>query len=161
MTPRHVACPQLTVIHMTDTHPIDPEGRTLHIRLLDAEDDRSELDDVLEALDAGEEVEADSDPVLRVESLATLGRVLRETNLELLDAIARHEPESIRALARAVDRGPKEVLQNVNELEDYGLIAVEERGQSKRPYLPYEKLDIELPFPHPGDDLMSATSSPA
>jgi predicted transcriptional regulator len=148
---------------MTEPDAIDPTGRTLHIRLAGADDERESTSDLLEALDSGEDIEPESDPVLRVESLATLGRVLRETNLELLDAIAEHEPESVRALARAVDRGPKEVLGNLNELEDYGLMAFEEDGRAKRPYLPYEEIDIDIQFPLPrsGGGLDSATSSAA
>jgi predicted transcriptional regulator len=133
---------------MTETDTIDPAGRTLHIRLV-GDDERTGMDDLFEALDSDEEIDPESDPVLRVESFATLGRVLRETNLELLDAIAQHDPESVRALARAVDRGPKEVLENLNELEDYGLVAFEEDSRAKRPYLPYEEIDIDMQFPLP------------
>jgi predicted transcriptional regulator len=148
---------------MTEPEPINPTGRTLHIRLAGADDERESTSDVLEALDRGTDIESESDPVLRVQSLATLGRVLRETNLELLDAIAEHEPESVRALARRVDRGPKEVLANLNELEDYGLVAFEEDGRAKRPYLPYEEIDIDiqLPLPYLAGGLDSVTSSVA
>lgn len=136
---------------MTDTtHTPAPDGRTLHIRLLGAADDLPDTDtgDVAAQIDAGniDDVEP-RDPTLRVESLATLGRILRATNLELLEAIAAHEPDSVRATARLVDRGPKEVLQNLNELDDYGLIAFEENGRAKRPVLPYDEIDIRLPFP--------------
>lgn len=132
----------------TETHTPDAAGRTLHIRVLGDDEHSHDLMEVASKLDAGEEIEAQPDPVLRVESVATLGRVLRETNLELLEAIAAIEPESIRALARTVDRGPKEVLQNLNELQDYGLVAFEQAGRAKRPYLPYDEIDIRLPFPH-------------
>lgn len=140
---------------------IDPTGRTLHIRLASADDDRERMSDVFEALDSEEGIQPESDPVLCLESLATLGRVLRETNLELLDAIAVHEPESVRGLARTVDRGAKEVLGNLNELEDYGLVAFEENGPAKRPYLPYDAIDIDiqLPLPQSAGGLNSVPSS--
>jgi predicted transcriptional regulator len=135
---------------MTDpTYIPDPDGRTLHIRLIGADDDLSaDTESIAAQIDAGniDELEL-RDPMLRVESVATLGRILRPTNLELLEAIAAHDPESIRATARLVDRGPKEVLQNLDELEDYGLIAYEAHGRAKRPVLPYERIDIQLPFP--------------
>lgn len=135
---------------MTDpAHIPDPDGRTLHIRLIGADDDLAEdTDSIAARIDAGNIDDLEPrDPVLRVESVATLGRILRPTNLELLEAIAAHEPESIRATARLVDRGPKEVLRNLDELEDYGLIAYAEHGRAKRPVIPYERLDIQLPFP--------------
>jgi len=152
---------------MTETDPdhINPTDRTLHIRLAGADDERDSMDEFFTALESGENInpQSESDPVLRVESLATLSRVLRETNLKLLNAIAEHEPESVRALARAVDRGPKEVLENLEELQNYGLVAFEEDGRAKRPYLPYEEIDIDiqLPLPHSTGGLDSVASSSA
>jgi len=81
--------------------------------------------------------------------LETFGRVFRSTNLELLEAIVEHEPESIRELARLVDRNPPEVLENVNELADYGLIELEEDGRAKRPVVWYDEIDADIPLTPP------------
>ena len=96
-------------------------------------------------IDAGENVEP-REPTLSIENLATFGRVFRPTNLELLEAIVEHQPESIRELARVVDRHPPEVLDNVNELADYGLLELEEEGRSKRPVVWYDEIDVDLPL---------------
>lgn len=119
---------------------------TLHIRVEADAAVGDDLDDRLAALDHGEEVDP-AEPVLSIESLALLGRILRETNLELLDAIATHEPSSIREAARLVERGPAEVLENVNELEEYGLLRLEQEGRSKRPVVDYDELDIDVQVP--------------
>ena len=74
----------------------------------------------------------------------TLGRVFRPTNLELLRAISEHEPESIRAIARVVDRHPPELLENINELADYGLVELREEGRAKRPVLWYDDITIDI-----------------
>lgn len=117
--------------------------RTLEIRL--GPTDHDDLEATLRALDDGETV--DSRPaVLTVESLETLGRVLRPTNLELLEAVLDHQPSSIRDLARCVDRHPPEVLDNVNELVDYGLLALEPEGRAKRPVVWYDELDVAIPL---------------
>lgn len=129
-----------------DTPRVPADGRTLRVRLAGHDTSDRDLTDVVQQLDADEDIDPQPDPVLRVESLTTLGRVFRETNIELLEAIATAHPESIRALARAVDRGPKAVMQNLNELEQYGLVAFERDGRAKRPYLPYDEIDIQLPF---------------
>lgn len=118
--------------------------RTLHVRVATAPD-RINLTDDLEAIDAGEDPEP-RESILSVEDIATFGRIFRPMNLELLQAIVEHEPESIRALARAVDRNPPEVLENVNELEHYGLIELEKHGQAKRPTLWYDELEIDIPL---------------
>ncbi len=84
--------------------------------------------------------------MLSIEDLETFGRVFRATNLELLAAIVEHEPESIRGLARLVDRHPPEVLENVHELADYGLLELEDEGSAKRPVVWYDEIDVDLPL---------------
>ena len=84
-----------------------------------------------------------------LQPISTFGRVFHSTNLELLEAIVEHEPGSIRELARLVDRNPPEVLDNVNELADYGLIELEETGSAKRPVVWYDEIDADLPLTAP------------
>ncbi|MFB6309017.1 MAG: helix-turn-helix domain-containing protein [Haloarculaceae archaeon] len=114
--------------------------RILHVYIGDAPD-RSDLEERFGAIDDGTEVPAHPSR-LTVESLETFGRVFRPTNLELLEAIAEHEPESIRELARIVDRHPPEVTENVTELADYGLVELEENGRAKRPRVWYDEIEI-------------------
>lgn len=130
--------------------------RTLHVRI-NSSSDRSDLEDTLAALDAGETEDVDPKPsTLSVEDLETFGRIFRPTNLELLEAIADHEPESIRELARIVDRHPPEVTQNVTELSDYGLIELEQNGRAKRPVIWYDEIDIDLPIGQHSPDVAPA-----
>lgn len=116
--------------------------RTLHIRF-GTDDTFDGVIDDLETVDAGAPVEA-GESVLAVESTDTLGRILRPTNLDILRAIVQQEPASIRELARQLGRGPAEVLENVNELEQYGLIAFERDGRSKRPVVWYDEIDVDI-----------------
>ncbi|WP_123619283.1 hypothetical protein [Halorubrum sp. CSM-61] len=116
---------------------------TLHVQITSA--DRNDLEERLEAIDADEDVEP-SQPTLSIDDLETFGRVFRSTNLELLEAIVEHEPESIRELARLVDRNPPEVLDNVNELADYGLVELEANGRAKRPVVWYDEIDVDIPL---------------
>ena len=113
----------------------------LHIRI-GSPAERGGLEDTLASIDAGEDVEPNPSRLV-VEDLETFQRLFRPTNLELLQAIAEHEPESIRALARLVDRHPPEVTDNVNELADYGLLELEEKGRSKAPQLWYDEIEVE------------------
>jgi predicted transcriptional regulator len=119
--------------------------RTLHVHI-GSGPDRSELQDTLAAIDAGDDVEPEPSRLV-VESLETFGQIFRATNLELLEAIAEHEPDSIRELARLVDRHPPEVTENVRELDDYGVITLEEHGQAKRPRLWYDEIEISGDVP--------------
>ena len=129
---------------------------TLHVRI-GSPPDRSDLEETLDALDEGDDVEA-REPTLTVEDLETFGRVFRPTNLELLAAIATHDPESLRELARVVDRHPPEVNENVAELVDYGLVELEPNGRAKRPVVRYDVIDVELPI---GDRSPDGDAAPA
>jgi predicted transcriptional regulator len=117
---------------------------TLHVRI-GPSPDRSDLEATFDAIDAGDDVDP-HDPTLSIEDLETFGRVFRPTNLELLEAIATHDPESLRGLARLVDRHPPEVNENVAELVDYGLVELEADGRAKRPVVRYDAIDVELPI---------------
>jgi predicted transcriptional regulator len=120
---------------------------TLEIRLGSA--DHGDLEAGPNTLDAGESIEP-RPAVVTVESLETLGRVVRPTNLELLGAILDHEPSSIRELARSVDRHAPEVLDDVHELADYGLLELESEGRATRPVVWYDELDVSIPLDEEG-----------
>lgn len=120
---------------------------TLRIKIGSDEPAFEGLEETLVALDEGEDVEPTDEIVLTVESLGTLSRILRETNLALLNAIAEHEPESMRETARLVDRSIPQVKANLDELESYGLLRYEENGRAKRPEIPYEDIRIDAHVP--------------
>ena len=65
-------------------------------------------------------------------------------------AILDHEPSSIRELARSVDRHPPEVLDDVHELADYGLLELESEGRATRPVVWYDELDVSIPLDEEG-----------
>ena len=62
--------------------------------------------------------------------------------------------ESISALAEDIDRDYRMVHDDVSLLADYGLLFIIEERQSNRPYLPYERihLDVELVSKEAGED---------
>ena len=119
--------------------------RTLHV-YIGSGPDRTDLKDSLAALDEGDAVDAEPSTLV-VESLETFGRIFRPTNLELLEAIAEHEPDSIRELARLVERHPPEVTENVTELENYGIIELRDSGRAKKPRLWYDEIEISGDVP--------------
>lgn len=128
--------------------------RTLHVHI-GSRPDHTDLEESLAAIDAGDDISA-APSRLTVESLATFNRVFRQTNLELLQAIAEHEPASIRELARLVGRHPPEVTENVTELENCGLIEVETDGRSKRPRVWYDEISVDGDVSLRGDDAEAA-----
>ncbi len=82
--------------------------------------------------------------VLSLPDEAALARLLSAKNLELLRAIASEDPESIRALARTVDRDVKNVSTALDDLEALGLVEFERDGQAKRPTIWYDDIEIAV-----------------
>ncbi len=120
--------------------------RTLHVQIGNSPD-RTDLESALETVgEQGVEAVESRPSTMVFEDLETFGRVFRVTNLELLEAIAEHEPTSIRELARIVDRNPPEVLDNVKQLWQYGLVELEEKGRAKRPSIWYDEIEADLPL---------------
>lgn len=94
---------------------------------------------------------SDDTPQPAVASFSTvsdLRRILTDRRLELLQSLIDTDgaAESISALAETLDRDYRTVHDDVSLLSEHGLLFVVDDGQSKRPYVPYERihLDVEL-----------------
>ncbi|HET7324620.1 MAG TPA: transcriptional regulator [Halococcus sp.] len=99
-----------------------------------------------EAGETGEAIEQDVRFILDFEDFADVERLMRQSNLELLDAIATEHPTSIRATAAAVDRDYKDVHRNLEELESLGVIEFISEGSSKKPILRGGTEEIDFSF---------------
>lgn len=130
---------------MATTGNSNTTDRTLHIRYREGSDD--DLEDALAALDRGETPEPHLEVVYH--DPADVHRVTRPKSLELLRAIVQHNPDSIRETARLVDRDVSQVHRNLTELEELHLVELVDDGQSKRPSVWYETIDIDLPLMTP------------
>lgn len=116
-------------------------------------------DDVRDAADTV----ADSESQPAVVSFASIGelrKILTDRRVELLQALTDTggAAESISALAEDLDRDYRSVHDDVTLLADFGLVFIVEEGQSKRPYVPYERihLDVELVSGTSGEEHASA-----
>jgi predicted transcriptional regulator len=118
---------------------------TLHVKYMDAEEALEQPLRGIRSMKEGDEPE--DTPMVVVTTKEDLTRVTRDTTIDLINAIAEHEPGSIRETARLVDRSPIDVKKNLDELERIGLVRLEEEGGAKRPLVWYDKLDLEVPVP--------------
>ncbi|QLH81195.1 transcriptional regulator [Halosimplex pelagicum] len=102
----------------------------------------------LEAIESGADPEGldEVQPELRFESYSELFDLLSAQRIELLEAIATHDPASIRAAAELVGRDYKTVHQQLSELAELGVIewTDTEPGGAKKPQFPYDGLEIDL-----------------
>lgn len=85
-------------------------------------------------------------PELRFGSYGELFDLLSEQRVELLEAIATNEPESISATADIVDRDYKTVHRQLSELAELGVIdwGDAQPGEAKKPIFPYDGLEIDI-----------------
>ncbi len=98
-----------------------------------------------QALD-GNTPDEDSPRHLSFETTDQLAQVFTPRSIDLLQAIAQEEPASIREAARLVDRDIKQVSENLERLEEYGVVEFLTEGRAKRPVVPYDEIDIQLPL---------------
>ena len=114
-----------------------------------------------EAGESGEAIEQDVRFVLNLEELDDVDRLMRTSNLELIETIVAHHPESIRDAAGVVDRDYREVHRNLKELESLGVIEFETGGQSKKPILRAGAENINFSFRFPqsaGEEVPGASA---
>lgn len=130
---------------------------TLKITFKQRDDHRDAARDRLRQAEAGEHgeaIEQDVRFVLNFEEFDDVDRLMRTSNLELIQAIVSQRPESIRQAAAAVDRDYREVHRNLKELESLGVLEFETSGQSKKPILRKgaENIDFSIRFPRPTEN---------
>ena len=58
-------------------------------------------------------------------------------------------PDSIRQLAERVDRDVKSVHDDLQILADYDIVHFEQAGRAKRPFVPYDSIQVRLEISTP------------
>jgi predicted transcriptional regulator len=122
---------------------------TLHIQIETTDEFFEQVKEDAAAIDDGADVDVD---VLSVPDLATLSRVLSKTNLELIQTVAEYEPDSMRETARLVERDIKNVSEDLNFLAEIGVVEIETDGRAKRPVVPYDDLEVDIPVRESGEN---------
>lgn len=79
-------------------------------------------------------------------SYETAREVLTPRRIELMRAIREEEPESVRELARLVDRDPGRISRELETLASHGIVTFEQEGRNKRPILTHDHIVPEPVF---------------
>lgn len=119
--------------------------RTLYVRVESVDDFFDRIEAQLDEVESGGPADELTARGLSLPDESALARVFSVRNLELVRAIAEHDPSSMRALAQLVDRDIKNVSQNLNELEQLGLVELVDDGRAKRPVVPYDEIEVVYP----------------
>lgn len=80
---------------------------------------------------------------VQVISLETAKELLTDNRIEIIEYLQTNDPQSIRALARDLDRDKGHVSRDLKELAKHGIVDFETDGRTKRPYLQHEHLVVE------------------
>lgn len=129
---------------------------TLHVTV----DDREQLrEDALDFVQRGErgDLGGEGRATLQFGSYDDLVDSLTPTRLELIRAIVEHDPESMRAASRLVDRDISDVHADLKHLEVLGILDLEEGGPggAMQPVVPFDRIEMHIDYPlvdeHDGD----------
>ena len=109
--------------------------------------------DALDRLDRwqdGEEIPH----VINFQNPSDLRALLTDRRVELLRSIMTERPDSIRQLAEGLDRDVKSIHDDLQVLADYDIVHFEQAGRAKRPFVPYDTIEVslEISTPRPADD---------
>jgi len=121
---------------------------TLYITVGDREQLR---EDTLQFVQAAESDVPDEDGkvTLQFGSYDDLVDSLTPLRLELIQAIAKHAPESMREAARLVDRDVSDVHSDLKQLEVLGILELEEGGPggAMQPIVPFDRIEMHIDYP--------------
>ena len=122
---------------------------TLYITVGDREQLRDDTLQFVQAGNAGDLGESDQQAVLQFGSYDDLVDVLTPLRLDLLGAIAENDPQSIREVARLVDRDVSDVHSDLKQLEVLGILDFEEGGPggAMQPVVPFDRVEMQIDYP--------------
>jgi predicted transcriptional regulator len=105
------------------------------------------VDEAVESF--GEQLESDEDTphVVAFADVDELGKLLTERRMETIETVMTEEPDSIRELARILDRGLREVHEDIEMLSSRGVVELVEDGRAKKPRIPYDSVHVEVDLP--------------
>ncbi|ELZ09942.1 hypothetical protein C479_10225 [Halovivax asiaticus JCM 14624] len=120
----------------------DPEAYPPVLRITSDSDERHRREalDRLERWESGESVPH----VINFEKPSDLRSLLTDRRLDLLRSVMGDRPASIRRLAERVDRDVKSVHDDLQILAEYDIVHFEQDGRAKRPFVPYETIEVSL-----------------
>uniref|UniRef100_A0A8A2VLB4 Transcriptional regulator n=2 Tax=Haloterrigena alkaliphila TaxID=2816475 RepID=A0A8A2VLB4_9EURY len=134
----------------------DPEAYPSTLRITSDSEDahRRGALERLERWENGEEVPH----VINFQKPSDLRALLTDRRIELLRSIMAERPDSIRRLAERLDRDVKTVHDDLQVLAEYDIVHFEQAGRAKRPFVPYESIEVslEISTPNPADDIAPA-----
>lgn len=122
---------------------------TLHITVGDRAQSREDTLQFIRKAETDELEAGDERAVLRFGTYDDLVDSLTPLRLDLVQAIARERPASMREAARLVDRDVSDVHADLKHLEVLGILELEEGGPGGaiQPAVPFDRIEMHIDYP--------------
>lgn len=124
---------------LEDRHP-EQYPPTLRVTSRPERAHRRDALDRAERWEAGEVVPH----VVNFQDPSDLRALLTDRRIELLRSVMAEPPGSIRGLAERLGRDVKSVHGDLQVLAGYDVIRYERDGRAKRPFVPYDTIEVSL-----------------
>ncbi len=82
--------------------------------------------------------------VRNFEDATEIQRILTPKRLELIRTVMEESPESMQELGEILDRGLREIHDDLHLLEEYDIVELRREGRAKKPIVPYDRIKIEV-----------------
>lgn len=123
------------------TDKIRPEERPPVLRII-VRSDEDVFDELREQTDQLVEQGTDT-RTLAFGRVSDLRSLLTDRRVEIVQSIMDEPPASIAELANRLNRDYRTVYEDIETLRGYDIVYFGEgKGRGKRPYIPYEKVEI-------------------
>jgi len=122
---------------------------TLHITVGDREQPREDALQFVQDAEADDLDAQDGKVTLQFGTYDDLVGSLTPLRLELIQAIAENAPESMREVARLVDRDVSDVHSDLKQLEVLGILELREGGPggAMQPVVPFDRIEMHIDYP--------------
>ncbi|MFC6873525.1 HVO_A0114 family putative DNA-binding protein [Halobellus marinus] len=121
---------------------------TLHITVGDREQLREDTFQFIQAAETDDRDAEDKKVTLQFGSYDNLVDSLTPLRLELIQAIAKHAPESMRETARLADRDVSDVHSDLKQLEVLGILDLKDGGPggAMQPIVPFDRIEMHIDY---------------
>jgi len=122
---------------------------TLHITVGDREQLREDALQFVQDVEDDDLNDQDGKATLQFGTYDDFVDSLTPLRLELIRAIAKEAPESMREAARLVERDVSDVHSDLKQLEVLGILTLKEGGPSgaMQPVVPFDRIEVHIDYP--------------
>ena len=96
------------------------------------------------AIAKGEYQPKRDEPKVWFESVQSMAQVLSNSNQELLKAIIRHEPDTMKELASITGRAPSNLSRTLHTMQRYGIVELRKRKGALKPIVKAQDFNIQI-----------------